>query len=44
MSQKVGTWKEDESKQVEVEDVKLEDHEDVVVQVLLEGSAGETRR
>ena len=37
-------WKEDERKQVEVEDVKLEDHEDAVVQVLLEEDAGETRR
>ena len=36
--------KEDEHNQVEVEDVKLEDHEDVVAQVLLEEGAGETRR
>ena len=31
-------------KALEVEDVKLEDREDAVVQVLLEEGAGETRR
>ena len=32
------------TKQVQVEDVALEDHDDAVVQLLLEEGAGETRR